>query len=103
MEKSQIEKLREELETQKLRKELESLDKEPELRKMRETVSHGNHAVTFSTSVAMQKAFASKILGHPIQINESDWVTQSVFLQVNVSGDETRDETGLADLRHDHR
>lgn len=99
MEKSQIENLREELEEKQLKIQMENLTKEPAMRKMRETVSHDNHTVTFSTSVAMQKAFASKILGQLIQITESDWVTQSAFLQINVAGDETRDETGLPDLR----
>lgn len=94
-----IDELRMELEEKELRMKVENLTKEPEMRKMRETFSHDNHTVTFSTSVAMQKAFASKILGQLIQIAESDWVTPSAFLQINVAGDETCDETGLPDLR----
>lgn len=101
--KTTIEKLREEIEERELKKQLENLDKEPEMRKVRETVTKSDHHITFYTTVAMEKTIASKILGHPIPINENDWTMPAAVLTVEVKGDETRDETGIPDSGRPYR
>jgi hypothetical protein len=98
--KRTVDKLREELEEKELKKQLENLDKEPELHKMRNTATKSDHHITFYTTVAMEKTIASKIMGHPIPINEGDWTLPAAVLTVEVKGDETRDETGrLPDIQ----
>ena len=92
-----IDELRRELEEKELRHKLAGLDKEPEMVPVRKSTSKEDHTVSLNTSVAMQKALASKILGREIPIQTDDWTTMTALVSISVVGDTVSDETGLPD------
>jgi len=93
-EKSEVQKLQEEIRLTQLRKELEEL-KAPapspqpiRLEKTEERKSKTEHHVKLNTSIAMEKALVAKILGTVPEIRDSDYTSTAVLIEFVVLGDD---------------